>query len=107
MSLVLHVQRCVRNAVELLNCRLTGVNCINFDWWIVKEPSTMGDQISGDSGLGAHCGLIFEEIKSRPCVWNVGARADSSVVPLKLWRFLTAGIAEGGFCCELYSGKIA
>ena len=30
--------------------------------------------------MGTHSGLIFEEIKSRPCVWNVGARADSTVV---------------------------
>ena len=38
--------------------------------------------MSRDMVLGAHSSLIFEEIKSRPCVWNVGGGADSSVLPV-------------------------
>ena len=40
------------------------------------------DKMSRDSILGAHSSLILEEIKSRPCVWNVGGAADSSVSPV-------------------------
>ena len=32
--------------------------------------------------MGAHSCPSFEEIKFRPRVWNVGGRADSSVLPV-------------------------
>ena len=79
VSLVLHVQpvrwECGR-VVEML-----------YDWgklrlfWLVDSRAARyaGNKMLRDSIMGAHSSLIFEEIIFRPCIWNVGGEADSSV----------------------------
>ena len=58
--------------------------------------------MSRDRVLGAHSSLIFEEIKSRPCVWN-SWEAGLTFLCCRLSRVLTADIIEGGFCFQICS----